>query len=550
MRYATSLDATVALEAQVQAYYGQGGFPKQGRSLKEKIDEAERFLAQEIPKSGIVGVGAAIVYRDAVVMSKGFGLVQASDSSSPVTDKSIFQIGSVSKTMIAVAVGLLVEEGKVGWRDPVKKHLPWLKLFDKYAEQHLNIGDLLAMNSGLGSAPDFADVYGAFQTERAFVEALQYLEPQHSLRAQPEYANINFIILGQMIESVSGQPWDDFLKKRIWEPLGMKNTFASSRLVSSDNQVLNAGHFVCDGELMGPYDIASAPEAIHSAGRDRDLSAAGTIVSSAKDMATFMRLLLNKGTVGDVKLLRSASTIAEMIAGKVTTTPDMLELFPKMGLHYSPDGSTLAAGYGIDIIGQAIWGYPYFDKSGDLATHQTRTGFAPTEKLSVILMGNTQIPGEHTTFYLDHYRTYVMGIFLDVPKKILDFEYKKWRAADILNPPLPEAPRCGLRFWKNPPVLEMSNELLDTLVGDYITTISTQFFPKMVVSRSSAGQLSVTLALTSGTLFYLGEKHDDASNKLFLADLSREPVLWPAKKTDKGLYEFDLGVIYAKQAAS
>ncbi|TMW60757.1 hypothetical protein Poli38472_000799 [Pythium oligandrum] len=539
------MDAAIRVEEQVETYYGQGGFPKQGRSLKEKIKEAERFLEKEIPKSGIVGVGAAIVYQDQVVLSKGFGLLQANDSSLPVTEKSLFQIGSVSKTMIAVAIGLLVEERKVGWRDPVKKHLPWLQLYDKYAEQHVNIGDLLSMNSGFGALPDIPDVFGAFASEREYIEALQYMEPEYSLREHPDYANVNFVILGQLIESVSGQPWHEFLKTRIWEPLGMNNTYASAQLAPSDAE-FNSGHFACDGEVLGPFDITKDRATFLKGGNDRELNAAGSIISSPKDMATFIRLLLNKGIVDDVKLLRSASTVAEMITGK--NLASVFDLFPKMGLHYAPDGSTLSAGYGIDIIGQAIWGYPYFDKSGDVATHQTRTGFAPTENLGVIFMGNSQAPDAHVTFYIDHYRTYVMGIFLDVPKKILDFEYQKWRTADKLKPPLPGAPRCGLRFWKDIPFKQLRNEQLEELVGDYTTTTSTKFFPKMTISQTNDSQLTMTLALSSGPLHYLGDMEGDSSTKLFLAKTGLGPIVLPASVSATGQYSFNVGVSYQKQS--
>ncbi|TMW60758.1 hypothetical protein Poli38472_000800 [Pythium oligandrum] len=426
--------------------------------------------------------------------------------------------------MIAVAIGLPVEDGKVRWRDPVKKHLPWLMLHDKYAEEHVNIGDMLSMNSGFGAVSDIADMFGAFASEREYVEALQYLEPDHSLREKPDYANVNFVTLGQLIESVSGQTWYEFLKQRVWEPLGMKNTFASTLLAPSEGQAFTAGHFVYDGEVLGPFDITKDRETFLKVGMGQELNAAGSIVSCAEDMATFIRLLLNKGSVGDVKLLKSASTIAEMITGKVTATSTVAQV-TKMGLCYDPDGSTLAAGYGIDLIGQSIWGYPYFDKSGDVSTQQTRTGFAPTEKLGVIFMANSQVPDPHASFYLDHYRTYVMGVFLDVPNQILDFEYQKLRAADQLQPPFPGAPARSLRFWEDLPIrnLPIRNDRAD---GD--------------------SQLTVTLALSSGPLYYLGEVEGMPSMKIFLGKFALGPAILPASVSPSGHYVFNVGISYQK----
>ncbi len=312
------------MEERIEYHFQQRRFPKAGRTLPQKIQEAKQFLEEEIPKSEIIGVGAAIVYKDQVVLSKGYGLRVSNDSSSTVSETALFQIGSVSKTMVTLGIGLLVDEGKMQWRDSVKKHLPWLTLVDKYAEEHLNIGDLLSMNSGFGELPDLADFMGEYSTEKALIEALQYLEPQFSLREQAQYANINFVMLGQIIQSVSGLPWEQFLEERLWKPLGMKHTFASAELIPSGEE-LNAGHFACGGEVLGPYDLLTSNITFLSPGREHGLNSAGSIVSSAVDMAKFMRLILNKGTVDGVTLFKSPSTIAEMITGKVPTDDNMVE---------------------------------------------------------------------------------------------------------------------------------------------------------------------------------------------------------------------------------
>ncbi|KAJ0391991.1 hypothetical protein ATCC90586_011796 [Pythium insidiosum] len=243
-----SLDAITkqTLEQQVAEYYQGSGFPRAGRSLAQKVAEADAFLAREIGKTNLVGVGVSVVYEDAVVMSKGYGSLQANESSKAVTSKSLFQIASVTKTMVAIGIALLVDEGKLGWTDTVKKHLPWFKLGDPYVEKHLTIGDLLAMNSGFGRRPDAADDIGAFPTEREYVEALQFIKPERSLREKYAYSNTNYVILGQVLEGVSGMPWHQFLKERVWQPLGMNRTFASISFIPRELYgEVNAGHNDC-----------------------------------------------------------------------------------------------------------------------------------------------------------------------------------------------------------------------------------------------------------------------------------------------------------------
>ncbi|KAJ0392767.1 hypothetical protein ATCC90586_005158 [Pythium insidiosum] len=269
------------LEHQIAEFYRGSGLPRAGRSMAQKVKEANEFLTREIAKSSLVGVGVSVVYDDSVVMTKGYGSLQANDLSKAVTSESLFQIGSVSKTMIAIGVGLLVDDGNLGWTDPVKKHLPWFKLTDPYVEKHLTIGDLLSMNSGFGRRPEAADDVGVFPTEREYVEALQYLEPEASLREKYAYSNTNYVILGQVIEGVSGQPWDRFLKERVWQPLGMNRTFASVNFIPREllNET-NSGHNDCVEGVTGPFDIVTAPQMQLAPGRKQGLLAAGSITAT------------------------------------------------------------------------------------------------------------------------------------------------------------------------------------------------------------------------------------------------------------------------------
>ncbi|KAG2779204.1 hypothetical protein PC129_g22089 [Phytophthora cactorum] len=157
------------LEDQIARYTREGRFPKGGRSLQEKIDEVNEFLDRElaIESQRGVGVSGAIVYQDKVLLSKGYGLSKSDDPSSKVTSTTLFQIGSVSKTFISFGIAILVEEGKLLWDDPVKKHFPSFRLYDKYAEEYATIGDLCAMNSGLDDLSSMGRFFGLYPTDEA-----------------------------------------------------------------------------------------------------------------------------------------------------------------------------------------------------------------------------------------------------------------------------------------------------------------------------------------------------------------------------------------------
>ncbi|KAJ0392368.1 hypothetical protein P43SY_007987 [Pythium insidiosum] len=420
------------LEHQIAEFYRGSGLPRAGRSMAQKVKEANEFLTREIAKSSLVGVGVSVVYDDSVVMAKGYGSLQANDSSKAVTSESLFQIASVSKTMIAIG----------------------------------------------------------------------YLEPEASLREKYAYSNTNYVILGQVIEGVSGQPWDRFLKERVWQPLGMNRTFASAEDVPSElYDELSSGHNDCVDGVTGPFDILTSPQMQLTPSRKRGLFAAGSIVSTPSDMTAFMRLLLNKGSVDGVKLFKSAATIGEMIRGKVPLGVPSEPFNAVMGFHVNLDGNTLASGYGFDTVGQVMWGRAYFDKGGDSLGHETRTGFVPAERLGVTMISNTEFFVFRRGFYLDQLRSYVMGIFLDVPKPILELEYSRWTRSLPLPPPFPGATPKNFCFGPTPDI-PLSAEQQDKLIGSYESVVAPRFFPRASITRDSRDntKLRYSFGVVTGTL--------------------------------------------------
>lgn len=530
------------LEQQIDRFTRAGSFPRAGRTLNDKIRDANEFLDRELAKEELrgVGVSGAIVYNDQVLLSKGYGLRKSDDPSSTVRNTTLFQIGSVSKTFISVGLAVLVEEGKLSWDDPVKKRFPDFQLYDKYAEQYVTIGDLCAMNSGLNDLPDVGRFFGVYQTDEDLVAGLAFIEPAHALRGGHDYANSNFAILGQVIKSVSGQPWDVFLNERIWEPLGMTRTFASA-FDALDDDDISYGHFECGGDLFGPYDLVTAPEAQLAGHGQGHKIASGSTVSSSDDLAILLRLILNKGTVDGVTILQPA-TVEHMITGKYAVNDEFLREFLIEGHQYNPDGNTLASGYGFDYVGHGQWGHAYVDKSGDTAVHVTRTGLAPDAKLGVMFMSNTQTPDGHLSYPLDHIRSYVMGIFLDVPKDILDFAYREWREGDELVPVMDGVPACGLRFWHDPPFRALSPVARSKMVGKYVAQSSTGYFGSLQV-REEDGDLVLAYGVLSAPMKYLT---DTESQRVFVWNYKPAPLLFNATKRD-GKFEIDFGVVFRQQ---
>jgi CubicO group peptidase (beta-lactamase class C family) len=152
----------------------------------------------------------------------------------------------------------------------------------------------------------------------------------------------------------------------------MTRTFASVEDVPAELEKtsLHAGHLVCGDNVVGPLEMVNSTSTNIFPGYDQ--LAAGSIVSTAADMTKFLRLVLNKGTVDGVQLFKSPATIAEMITGKNKVINLLFARngtrLPLSGYDYLPDGNSLSAGYGFDVVGHVVWGHAYVDKGRSCTT--------------------------------------------------------------------------------------------------------------------------------------------------------------------------------------
>src|SRR5262245_26939236 len=137
---------------------------------------------------------ALVVVRDGeVIYLKGHGVRRLGEND-PVTPDTIFAIGSLTKAFTAAALGLLVDEGKVAWDDPVRKHLPWFRLADPLADRDVTLRDLLCHRTGLGPH-NFLWYRAAWPVEDS-VRRLALLEQSHSFRSRYEYNNLCYLAAG------------------------------------------------------------------------------------------------------------------------------------------------------------------------------------------------------------------------------------------------------------------------------------------------------------------------------------------------------------------
>ena len=177
--------------------------------------EAVRTAA-EVP-----GMAIAIVENGAVTLSRGFG-VRKLGSPEKVDGDTIFMTGSTGKAMTTAALATLVDAGKLKWDDRVTDHIPGFQMYDPWVTREMTVRDLLVHRSGLGlGAGDLLVIPRGTLSRAEVVRRLRYIKPATSFRSGYAYDNILYIVAGHVIDQVSGQPYEDYIREHLFKPAGM-----------------------------------------------------------------------------------------------------------------------------------------------------------------------------------------------------------------------------------------------------------------------------------------------------------------------------------------
>ncbi|NJN43165.1 MAG: serine hydrolase, partial [Flammeovirgaceae bacterium] len=268
---------------------------KTNSDLPQKIKEFDQYVEAARNSWSVPGLAVAVVKDNQVLFKKGYG-VRELGTMDKVDTQTLFACASTTKAMTAVCMGMLVDEGKVKWDDPVIKHLPDFHVYDSYVTRDLRIRDLFIHNTGVGNA-DFLWTMLDISSDE-ILEKMELVKPSYPLRGGYIYQNIFYLAAGKVIENISGKSWDQFIKERIFTPLGMNRTFPLLKDINDVNQTKPHYFF---NESIHVIENTSADV----------IGPAGSVWSCADDMATWMMCMLDSGKYAGGRLLK-ASTWTEM----------------------------------------------------------------------------------------------------------------------------------------------------------------------------------------------------------------------------------------------
>ena len=331
------------------------------------LDGFEAYVGKAAKDWQVPGLAIAVVKDGSVAFAKGFG-VRELGKSEPADEHTLFAIGSTTKAMTAALVGMLVDEGKLDWDDPVIKHLPTLQFKDPHLTSEITVRDLLTHRGGLGNA-DFL-WYGQDNSTSEILRRVRYLDPAYSMRSGFIYQNVMYAAAGAVIEAVDRRPWSEAIKARIFDPLEMRETVATLAGTAGRANVASP-HYMVNGEVRV---IKNRPvDAVASA---------GSVWSSVSDMAKWMQCLLDEGRIpgSSGKRLLTERTFRELFRPQ-TIAPD--SMYPTTPL-VKPHWMTYALGwFQQDYRGRAV-DFHTGSIDGMVAIH----GLIRDERLGVFALGN------------------------------------------------------------------------------------------------------------------------------------------------------------------
>jgi len=342
---------------------GAAGAPA-GKAGLEGLDE---FITQAMKDWKVPGLALAVVQGDKVVVLKGYGYRDV-EKQVPATPKTLFAIGSITKSFTVTMLGMEMNEGKVDWDKPVREFLPAFKLNDPGVTEQITMRDLVTHRSGL-PRHDLVWYTSDFSRED-LVRRLQYLEASKPLRSTFQYNNLMFMAAGYIAGLLDGMSWEDAVSQRVFKPLGMTGTNFS--ILDTQNSPDFAQPYRKGRDLKA--EVKRIPFDQQCLNRCA-IGPAGEINSNVEDMSKYVLFHMNRGRFEGKQLLSENNAVQMQ-------TPQMVI----QGAPSYPEVGTQS--YGLGFIIASYRGHKMVEHGGAIDGFTAELAFLPAEKIGVVVLTN------------------------------------------------------------------------------------------------------------------------------------------------------------------
>jgi CubicO group peptidase (beta-lactamase class C family) len=363
--------ATFALAIAAAAF--SASLPAQQPAVEQELQGLDAYMAQVLKDWNAPGIGIGVVVKGKLVWAKGYGY-RDYGKNIPYTAATTQPIASNTKLFTAVAAGMLVEEGKLDWDNPVKQYVPSIQFYNDDLNRSVTIRDMLSHRTGI-TRHDLIWYKSDF-TQKDLFERLKYLEPSAPMRTTFLYNNMMFAGTGYAIQLLSGRPWQTFVTERILQPLEMTSTtFTIADMLKTPEPGVPYTERRDNTEL---YSIPYYSDAI-------GVAPAGAINSNINDLSHWLIALMNDGVYHGRQVLPKAVL-------KQTLQPSIA--LPNTGLDVRGWGELLNSYYGMGRWTASYRGHFVAYHGGDLPGFHSQISMMPYDSVGVIVLvvGNHAAP--------------------------------------------------------------------------------------------------------------------------------------------------------------
>lgn len=335
--------------------------------IKVELTKLDSFVIEKMSQTKIPGLSLALIKNGNLAYSRSYGFKDV-EKGQPATTKTVYGIGSVTKSFTALAILKLVEEGKLSLDDEVSKYVP-IRL--EAMGKPIKIHHLLTHTSGI-PALAYAEAFirsslgldGPWLPVSTPEDVLAFMSDYSSwVHSEPGssyfYLNEGYVLLGHTVSKVSGISYEDYVRNKILRPLGMERTYFEEQEVVRDPDV--AVPYIIDRE--GKYIRSRFPYGI---------KADGGLLSNCEDMSRYVSALIGRGRLGDAEIANRESI--DLMEGRYVKIPSGI---------FKDD----YYGYGLTITGD-FFGRKLVRHSGSVLVYTAFMGYLPDEKLGVIVLAN------------------------------------------------------------------------------------------------------------------------------------------------------------------
>lgn len=313
------------------------------------------------------GIAIGIVKDGKILYKNGYGFKDL-QKKEPVTSNTLFPIASSTKSFTSTGIGLLVDEGKLSWNDPIQNYFPSFQLSDTFANNNSTLIDILSHRTGLPGHEIMQIAIAKQYDRREIVKRLKFLEFSQPFRTKWQYQNQMYQVATVITEDISGMKWEDFMRKRLFEPLNMNSTiFAGPELIQNIDKVATRYSYTIEGEIVPSEPILSfMPE----------VSGAGSIYSNIDDLCNWLIFNLNRGEYEGIRIVSEGTM--NMIQNPQTIIQGVL--LPEILMH----------SYTLGWDAMVYKGNLMLNRPGGYIGITSQIAFFPLDNIGIIVLGNLQ----------------------------------------------------------------------------------------------------------------------------------------------------------------